>query len=378
MPMRARRLAHALPALMLAVGSNASQAQSSYTLTILRTPNGNGAVPYDMNNAGKVVGSYLVLGITPGPTPTLKYRTTGVTWSGSTAASVTGVKVASSYVPLKMNQSDSTVGFKSSASYFTLDGDPVIEKSGKLTTLSFTGVTDAPYKVVLGGINIAGVVAGTDFTFGQSALIYKAGQFTRLERLANHISTFGNSINDLEQVAGAVQLDGSELAPGTYYDMRAAVWTNGKLSWVGESQTEARAINNAGQVLVARTADIPSAGSVSLAHWGLYDGSQTKGSASVRLGSSVQTIGREDQVVNPSGMNNAGTVVGCVDGVPFIWKNGVLLDLLTEITSKGIKLPAGALLDCPAAINDSGSILTSYQTNRNSTLRTWVRINAKP
>jgi len=378
MPMRAPRLAHALPALMLAAAGSASQAQSSYTLTVLRSPNGNNPLPHDMDNTGKVVGSYYVLGTLPGVRPILRYRDTGVTWSSNTASSLTGSKLASNYVPLKLNQAGSTVGFKSSDSYFALEGDPVIEKSGKLTTLSFTGVTDAPYKVVLGGINIAGVVAGTDYTFGQSALIYKAGQFTRLERLANHISTFGNSINDLEQVAGAVLLDGSELPPGVYHDMRAAVWTNGKLSWVGESQTEARAINNAGQVLVARTADIPSAGSVGLAHWGIFDGSQVKGSASVRLGSSVQTIGREDQVVNPSGMNNAGTVVGCVDGVPFIWKNGVLLDLLTEITSKGIKLPAGALLDCPAAINDSGSILTSYQTNRNSTLRTWVRINAKP
>jgi hypothetical protein len=34
--------------------------------------------------------------------------------------------------------------------------------------------------------------------------------------------------------------------------------------------------------------------------------------------------------------------------------------------------------ECPVAINDSGSILTSYRASQSSTTRTWVRINAKP
>jgi hypothetical protein len=71
-------------------------------------------------------------------------------------------------------------------------------------------------------------------------------------------------------------------------------------------------------------------------------------------------------------------VVGCIDNVPFIWKNGVLLDLVKEVNSKGAKLPSGVVVECPIAINDSGSILTSYRARQSSTTRTWVRINAKP
>lgn len=96
------------------------------------------------------------------------------------------------------------------------------------------------------------------------------------------------------------------------------------------------------------------------------------------LGTSIQTIGREDQVVNATAMNNTGTVVGCVDGVPFIWKNGVTLDLVKEVNSKGAKLPSSVVHECPVAINDVGTILTSYRASQNSTTRTWVRLNAKP
>jgi len=70
--------------------------------------------------------------------------------------------------------------------------------------------------------------------------------------------------------------------------------------------------------------------------------------------------------------------VGCADNVPFIWKNGVMLDLVQEVNSKGAKLPQGVVVECPIAINDAGSILTSYRTSATSTGRTWVRINAKP
>lgn len=96
------------------------------------------------------------------------------------------------------------------------------------------------------------------------------------------------------------------------------------------------------------------------------------------MGNAVQTIGRDDQVVNATDMNNAGTVVGCIDNVAFIWKNGVLLDLVKEVNSKGAKLPSGVVVECPIAINDSGSILTSYRARASSTTRPWVRINAKP
>jgi hypothetical protein len=369
-----------LLALMLGTLPLASLAQSAYTLTVLRSPNGNAPVPYDMDNTGKVVGLYQVLGInTADGSPKLQYRNTGVSWSASTASSLTGSKAASSYVPLKVNATGTTAGFKTSAASFTFSGDPILEKAGKLTTLTYTNPSDAPGPVMLGSINSAGVVVGTGFNNGHSAVLMKPGQIRDLERLPNHLSTFGNSVNDQEQVAGAVYLSNSDLPPGVFHDIRAAVWTNGKLSWVAEQQTEARVINNAGQVLVAKAFGPQignSAGAISL---GVRDARTTiKGSASVRLGSSIQTIGRDDQVVNPTDMNNAGTVVGCIDNVPFIWKNGVVLDLVKEVNSKGAKLPTNVVIECPVAINDSGSILISHRPSEFDFKRTWVRINAKP
>ena len=369
-----------LLALLLGTLPLASQAQSAYTLTTLRSPNGNAPVPHDMDNTGKVVGLYQVLGFnTTDGSLKLQYRSTGVSWSASTASSLTGSKAASNYIPLKVNATGTTVGFKTSAASFTFSGDPILEKAGKLTALTYTNPGDAPGPVMLGSINSSGVVVGTASNNGRSAVLMKPGQIRYLERLPNHQSTFGNSVNDQEQVAGAVLLNNSDLPPGVFYDLRAAVWTNGKLSWLAELQTEARVINNAGQVLVAKTYSPQTGDGAGAIALGVRDiRNDIKGSASVRLGSSIQTIGREDQVVNPTDMNNSGTVVGCIDNVPFIWKNGVLLDLVKEVNSKGAKLPTNVIIECPVAINDSGSILISHRPSEFDFKSTLVRINAKP
>jgi len=60
----------------------------------------------------------------------------------------------------------------------------------------------------------------------------------------------------------------------------------------------------------------------------------------------------------------------------FIWRNGVTTDLTTWVASKGVKLPAGAVLADAYDINDAGSIL-AIQRASNGTL-SYVRLTAKP
>lgn len=386
-----------LCALLLCSLTSTSQAQSAYTLTTLRSPTSYEAEPLDMNNTGAVVGQTSMLGFAVTEVgvglvgPTFRVRKQGVTWSASTASILTGSKTANYYVPFRVNDSGVSVGYKTSATEKNPGNSLFADQNGTVTAAM---TSSAPYYLSqssLGGINKAGVVAVSAYQsssyeteslpFGSNAVLLQGGNVsTVLERPPGAwVHTYANSINDQGMVAGTVDGYTTDVTPGVDYNIQAAVWTNGNLTWVGPLQTEARVVNNAGQVLVARGRSLPRSSEGGANNWRYKDiANPVKGSAFVLLGTSVQTIGRDDQVVNATDMNNAGTVVGCADNVPFIWKNGVMLDLVKEVKSKGAKLPSGVVVDCPVAINDAGSILTSYRSSATSTNRTWVRINAKP
>jgi len=394
MPMSATRLGHALPALILAAASSASLAQSSYSVTVLKSPTSYAMEASDMDNTGKVVGhtSVLAFAVTEFGTgllaPALKARQQGATWSANTASSITGSKTANYYVPFRIGESGVTLGFKTSAAE-QIPGVTLFADQGG--TIKEVLTYREPYylsQLALGGTNKAGVVAATAWKapgddlipFGAAAVLVKDGAVSQvLERPAGVWGTYAHSLNDSGTVAGTIDGYTREVTEGVDYNIQAAVWADGKLSWVGPLQTEARVVNNAGQVLVAKGRSVPRSQEGGANDWRYKDiGNPVKGSAFVLLGTSKQTIGRDDQVVNATDMNNAGTVVGCIDKVPFIWKNGVLLDLVKEVNSKGAKLSTSVVVECPIAINDSGSILTSYRASQSSTSRTWVRINAKP
>jgi hypothetical protein len=383
MPKRAPRLTHALPTLLLAMACGASQAQSSYTLTVLKSPTTYATVTTDMDNTGKVVGYSFdrTWGIGGFDLPTLDsfWRGRAVSWSTSTAASITGSKGASYYVPMKINQVGVTAGFsteslidQNSAGFM----QPASEKAGKVTKLSNQNALEPGFnQTTIGGINKLGVIAASGRYYAtdavptrdaKSAVLITPGQTLALEH-PGYAVAYAHGLNDLGTTVGSVIATGQAA--------RAAIWNNGKLSWVGQPNSEARAVNNAGQVLVRHTTlgiiDLPVAPSFTR-------DADPKGAAALWLGAQATPMGTDGQVVTPTAMNASGTVVGCVDGAPFIWKNGVMLDLVKEINSKGAKLPAGSVAECPVAINDSGSILTSYRASQSSTTRTWVRINAKP
>jgi hypothetical protein len=392
---KARLLSTSLAA-ALGAASLPALSQSAYSVTVLRSPTTYAMEATDMDNTGKVVGhtSVLAFAVTEGApgllVPTLKARQQGVTWSASTASSITGSKTANYYVPYRIGASGITLGYKNSVAEQIARGQLFSEQGGTVTAVTSSNAAFSFYESALGGINKSGAVAlsayksGYDelYPFGSYAVVLSAGTVSVLERPNdpwNLGRSYAHSINDQGMVAGT--LDGyiTEVTEGVDYNIQAAVWTNGKLSWVGPLQTEARVVNNAGQVLVAKGRSLPRSQEGGANNWRYKDiANPVKGSAFVLLGNAMQTIGRDDQVVNATDMNNAGTVVGCVDGSPFIWKNGVLMDLVKEVNSKGAKLPSGVVVECPIAINDSGSILTSYRARTSSTTRTWVRINARP
>lgn len=380
-------------ALLLCTLVGVSQAQSAYTLTTLKSPTSSGMVATDMDNTGKVVGhtfdQVLVIAGSIVFGSRLEYwpRIRATSWSATRSSTITGVRGASKYGPIKTNQAGMTVGQTTTAGTGSVFGyiKPALEKGGTVTLLDKEGILQDGYTRI-GGINLQGKAVATvkfmrapssqAFTPSTSrdAVVLTPGGTTPLDR-AGHYSATGNGINDTGQVVGSVLPRGGAI--------RAATWVNGKITQLGEDFTEAIAINNAGQILVVKNAlstRIDENDNVQLA---TTEGPMP-GSAALWLGSQTTPIGTEQQVVKPTAMNNAGTVVGCADGVSFIWKNGVMLDLLKEVTSKGVKLPAGSIIDCPVTINDGGSIVTSvlylastsgpYATYK----REWIRLNATP
>jgi len=359
-----------------------SQAQSAYTVTVLKSPTSYLTEATAMDNTGKVVGYSFdrTLGIGGFDFPTLStfWRGRALSWSTSTAASITGSKGASYYSPVKTNEVGVTAGF-STIALPTQNSDgfmqPATEKAGKVTKLSNQNALQPGFNnITIGGINKLGVVAASGRYYAtdaaptpsyMSAVLITPGQTLALEH-PGHAVAYAHDINDQGTTVGSVIATGEAA--------RAAIWNNGKLSWVGQPYTEARAVNNAGQVLVVRSTlgivDYP------VAPWPIT-GADPKGAAALWLGGQSTPIGIDSQVVTATAMNASGTVVGCASGRAFLWKNGVMLDLLTEVNSKGAKLPTSTLLNCPVAINDTGSILLSYQTVPGAP-KTWIRLNAKP
>lgn len=377
----------------LCLGSLA-QAQSAYTLTTLKSPTTHGMRPTDMDNTGRVVGHtydqvLVVAGSIVFGSPSLEYwpRIRAASWSATRSSTVTGVRGASRYGPIKTNQAGMTVGQTTKAASNDQDGyvTPAVEKGGKVTVLDKDKIFSDIFTRI-GGINQQGQVVatvkfnrvpvGTPFAPSnhRDAVLLTTSGIMPLGR-EGHASATGRGINDLGQVVGSVLPNSGAI--------RAAIWVDGKITRLGEDFTEAIAINNAGHVLVVRNAlssKIDENGNSLIA---TPEGPRA-GSAAIWLGSQTTPIGTEQQVVKPTSMNNSGTVVGCADGVSFIWKNGVMLDLLKEVTSKGVKLPAGAVIDCPVAINDAGSIVASmtYLVSSSGSFfnykQEWIRLNAVP
>lgn len=244
-------------------------------------------------------------------------------------------------------------------------------------------------------INLVGQVTGNLSTWLADesrdryiSYIWTPGQATatRLARAPAFDHTRAWAINASGTVVGSVyaQAKASEVT-----QQRAARWVNGTLEILDEQPnktTIAIDINDAGHILLWNFEQIPGSS-------GYYSVMQNGVTTAI-----VPTAGYI--VWEAKAINASGTVIGTLAPLPaanatpvsytgsynsparidssrraFIWKNGVMTDLTTWVTSKGVKLPAGIALNKAIDLNDQGSIVAGYQNGKSFV---FVRLLAKP
>lgn len=424
------RFPHLIPRLalvVLALSGAAAMAQSAYTLTTLGKPSGAYSfAPTVLDDQGvvrggmyyrsgyKFVATYPYFGFLPA------YLYQAVSWNGvtATAAATLGGKYL---FPRLTNNSGVQVGpfnktselgslmqpevFPSAAA--TFQGGGVYAPTVGSATMLRQGSTDTDLSALLAkslgtsntssfkstftanGMNNVGAIAGFfsrpvsasgEVTFVKTPLVYRNGTYSTLD-----VGTYPNfnvlDINDSGTVVGKV----TRYSEGTGYQSVPVLWVNQRLAAVGDDSLvdhEPLGINNAGQVLMVgkRRPFAPGSPAESLL--------PLRSNSLIWLNNTVTPLtSPNDEAVRATAMNDQGTVVGCalrafdprtVDARPFLWKNGVMLDLVQELKAKGVSLPAGTKLGCPTAINNSGSILAYTYTNQTPSVINWVRLNAKP
>jgi hypothetical protein len=427
--LRPTTLAALLAASLTAGFSTACLAQSAYTMTVLGKPSGAYSfVPTTLDDQGVVRGAMyyasgvkLVLFPAFGFLPTYLYQ--AVSWSGTTPTAP--ATLGGKYLFPKLSNNSgwqvgpfnktSELGSLVSPEIFPSSGDPFrgadVFAPGSVgsTTMLRKGSVDTDLSALLAkslgtssasgfksmfsakGMNNAGAIVGvfnrpvtlSDGAIGSvsTPLVFSNGTYTPLE-VGPYKSLSPVDINDAGTVVGTVLRDD----PSAGYQTLPALWVNQRLTTVGDVSLVRHtplSINNAGQVLLVGNSRPFQPGSPEDFLLQLRANSVIWANNSV-----TPLLSPNNEAVRATAMNDQGTVVGCalrasgpqtVDARPFLWKNGVLLDLTQEWASKGVSLPAGTRWGCPLAINNSGSVLLySYSSTSPYTTITWARINAQP
>lgn len=411
----------AFGALLLAA-SIPAKAQSAYTMTVLNKPSGAVSfVPTSIDQNGVVRGGmYYSAGFlfTNGGIGSCwicpQYLPRDVSWPASTGTSVAATTGTSGFFSVASNNKGTMVGGYEPGSKSFGQGAlgelgvripntswkllrsvtnvySGIKRNGTVTPLALPpeSATSTYYgfSYTLTGLNnndvLLGNKTGSSTDNPGRAYTWADGQYTQLDTSVAQPgeSIVADAINDSGVVVGHVMTVQSMSTPPSPDSHYPVIWNGGGAARrMGGNELAGFipvAINTPGQVLLQKV--IPPAGNDKTAAAMWFNGSTT----------TISTLdGRE---VYPSAMNDSGTVVGCLvqrllyGGIEsaFIWKNGVMQSLDQLASSKGVRLPAGAKLGCPMAINNSGSILTYYYTpsssgNAASVVRTWIRLNAKP
>ena len=422
-------------AALLAVGltsgfSTTALAQSAYTMSVLGKPSGAYSfAPTTLDDQGVVRGAmYYRSGVKYAPPfaflPAYLYQ--ALSWSGTTATAPATLGGKYLFPKLSNNSGwqvgpfNKTTEFGSSVlpevfpSTTTIYGSSFrganVFAPGSVgsTTMLRKGTVDTDLSALLAkslgnstasgfksmfsakGMNNAGAIVGvflrpvtlSDGAVGSvgTPLVFSNGTYTTLE-VGPYQSLYPIDINDAGTVVGTV----SGKDPVGANKNLPALWVNQRLTTVGDvslSRHKPLSINNAGQVLLVGDNGM----SLTVSPYDFER--QLRSSSMVWSNNSVTPlVSPNNDGVQATAMNDQGTVVGCilssagpqtVDARPFIWKNGVLLDLTQEWASKGVSLPAGSRWGCPLAINNSGSVLIYHYTSTLPNAFTWARVNAKP
>jgi uncharacterized membrane protein len=413
------RFTGTLAIVLLAAAHGAAQAQSSYTLTVLQAPNTKPIYPSSIDAQNRVLGSaeYITgYGLLPSfgwdplgaPIFGWLYSSFAVRWPASTAASMAPAKLTGSQAgPLQAASADGNLIVAATLLqvYNTATGKKLAALFPPRLASTATEV-NVPLMV---GISNGGTAT---LNYSLAALGYtpapeeeRAGLWStstngQILPFGGYVGARAVSVNGQGQVAGAVYEQGLPT-------LRAAIWTNGALNVIDHTPgrgSAALAVNQAGQALLRVSPVTVMSDTLTDGYGNPFVYTQLRyGTPSYVLSvNGVETPINPvsgQAVVVPAALNASGVVVGrmgavgvdnnlytpsplklatydAVPGRAFIWKNGVTTDLTTLVTSKGVKLPTGAVLADAIAINDQGSILARMLA-ANGTL-SYVRLTAKP
>ena len=204
-------------------------------------------------------------------------------------------------------------------------------------------------------LNRFGQVTGSSFTTNnaaQHAFLYSGGVMYDLGGLGVGAYSSANAINDAGQVVGESD---------TNVFTHAFLYSNGSmldLGTLGGTYSSAYAINNSGQVI----------GDSSTLHDAQYHGFIYQNGKMTDLG----TLGGLSS--SAAAINNLGQVVGnsedaSQNGLPFLWQNGVMVDLNSLLPAN-----SGWVLASAKFINDSGQIVGAGSYNGESA---WYLLSTK-
>ncbi len=407
---------HALT-LALATCALGAQAQSGYTLSTLSRPSGylyytaatmdaNGLVRgHGTKNGGGFISvcSGVLFDMLPGLCTGTSFKTNELSWLGTSSATQAARLGNQNFAAVAANDRGTIVGLtvasgKSIAYWYPFNreadttastwsvvwnsvlnrqGVPAIKRGTTVSTLPTPPLPDnttpANYRITIDGLNNNDVVLvnlrSNNSVSPSVPYRYKDGAFTPVntappEPEVHHIAT---AINDQGDVVGYSQ--SSQLTATGNMVISPVRWVNGVPEPLGGAELRGyvpSAINNNGQIILNKS-ETGTVGSAQYAGvW--FNGRFTPISMGI-LGSRTAIA---------TAQNNRGEVVGCSDA-PFLWRNGQVIRIADMMNSSGLKLPAGATLSCPSAINDKGSILLSYiPKGGDFTNPTAIRLNAKP
>jgi uncharacterized membrane protein len=390
------------------LASPAAQAQSAYTLTVLKAPGSKPIFPTVIDPQNRVLGTTDYLSGW-GLVPNLSgfgwlYTTYAIRWPASTAATVSAVKLVSKQGGgLRAASADGNKIVLAMGLALVYDANTATQ----LSTLTYPAVAGGNGNI--SGANVAGISnagkmvlnysEGADRFAGARSGLWTADPDGVQLPLGSYQGSTAVSINGAGQVAGLVY-------EGALPNRRAALWANGALQVIDQTPdrgSAAVAANANGQVLVRTNAltvkrfDDGAGGFFQQAVYAapsylLYANGVERPIRALAAGEAVvanglnaagAVVGRMGQAANIDRTSSysgeapeRGPGIDFNTGRAFIWREGVTTDLTTLVASKGAKLPTGAVLSDAIAINDQGSILARMRDAKG--VMSYVRLTAKP
>jgi hypothetical protein len=396
---------------LLSLGS--AQAQSSYSLTALKASNSFAITPLVLDNQNNVLGTayyydsygsllYGAVGIPVLGGSGYVYVPDASKWAAGTGASVSPTRLVKTGIHQAM-VSASADGSKLatfSALFETATGK-LIYYTSDLNTGTLQQTTSYKSPRMLANDGSLALTFDVYSSTGSEQPVRRAG-LTRGTLQAAFLLPQGNytsSTAGTMSPSGAM-VGGTVVEPTTGFN-RAAVWTQEQLAVLDAKPNRGSSVarlNATGQALVCTLAGVSTL--VNGANGPYFQVGYSKPAHVLITNGAEQAIAplAAGQVATAWALNASGTVVGrsgplsvqqylplspqyCTgtsssSSRAFIWRNGVTTDLTTWVASKGVKLPAGAVLADAYDINDAGSIL-AIQRASNGTL-SYVRLTAKP